>query len=74
MLNNILTEMKMIQLQLYLAKRATKKQKSPRNLTEVESHINHSLNSLNHLLTQVDDFKKIAESEHSASNRTKATQ
>ena len=64
----------MIQLQLYLAKRATKKHNSPRTLTEVESHINHSLHSLNHLISHIDGFKTDAESEHSANNRTKETQ
>ena len=73
MFNNILSEMKMIQLQLYLAKRSTKRHKSPKALTEVESHINHSLHSLNHLITQIDDFKTIAESEHSSTHPIKAT-
>ena len=72
-LNNIQLEMKMIQLQLYLAKRSAKKQTSPRTiLTEVESHINHSLHSLNHLIAHIDDFKTNAE-EHSVSNRIKGT-
>ncbi len=70
-LNNILSEMKMIQLHLYLAKRSTKKHKSPRTLLEVESHISHSIQSLSHLITQIDDFKITAESQHFASNRIK---
>ena len=61
-LNNIQLEMKMILLQLYLAKRGTKKLKSTRiSLIEVESHIDHSLDSLNHLISQIDDFKTDAE-------------
>ena len=61
-LNNVLSEIKMIQLQLYLAKRSAKKICVPRQtLVEIESHINHSLSSLNHLITQIDDFKTDAE-------------
>lgn len=71
-IDNILSEMRMIQLQLYLAKRCTKKHKSPRtSLIEVESHINHSLHSLNHLISYIDDFKTSAEINTSASNRIK---
>ena len=71
-LNNIQLEMKMIQLQLSLAKRSTKKQNSPRTiLTEVESHINHSLHSLNHLISHIDDLKETAELQYFASNRIK---
>lgn len=73
-LENILSEMKLIQLQLYLAKRCTKKHKSPRtSLIEVESHINHSLHSLNHLISHIDDFKTSAEINTSARHRTKET-
>jgi len=62
-LNNIQLEMKMIQLQLYFAKRATKKQRPPKTtLIEVESHINHSLHSLNHLISHIDDFKQMQSS------------
>ena len=68
-LDNILSEMKIIQLQLYLAKRSIKKQHSLRTLLEVESHINHSLDSLHHLITQIDDFKRTAELQHFAGNR-----
>jgi hypothetical protein len=61
-LNHIILEMKIIQLQLYLAKRSAKKICVPRQtLVEIESHINHSLSSLNHLITQIDDFKTDAE-------------
>jgi len=71
-LDNIILEMKMIQLQLYLAKRTTTRYKSSKTiLLEVESHINHSLHSLSHLITQIDAFKIIAESKYSASNRIK---
>ena len=74
-INNILSEMKMIQLQLYLAKRCTKKHKSSRtSLIEVESHINHSLHSLNHLIAHIDDFKTSAEINTSARHRIKETQ
>ena len=73
-LEHILSEMKIIQLQLYLAKRATQKHKSPRTtLIQVESHINHSLHSLNHLITLIDDFKTDADSCKSARHRTKET-
>ena len=71
MLNTILSEMKIIQLQLYLAKRAIKTHKSSSTtLIEVESHINHSLESLHHL---IDDFKTDAELKESASHRIKET-
>ncbi len=71
-IDNTLSEMRMIQLQLYLAKRCTKKHKSPRTtLIEVESHINHSLHSLNHLMSYIDDFNTYAEINTSASHRTK---
>ena len=70
-LNNIQLEMKIIQLQLYLAKRSTKMHNSPRTLVEVESHINHSLHSLNYLIAHIDDFKTDAEIKGSASNRIK---
>ena len=66
-INNILSEMKLIQLQLYLAKRSIKKHKFPRtSLIEVESHINHSLHSLNHLVAHIDDCKTSAEMKTSA--------
>ena len=66
--------MKIIQLQLYLAKRSTKKHTSPRTtLVEVESHIKHSLHSLTHLIAHIDDLKKTAESQYFASNRIKGT-
>ncbi len=56
--NDILLEMKIIQLQLTLAKRSVKKLHTPRSsFTGVESHINHSLHSLNHLITFIDDLK-----------------
>lgn len=61
----------MIQLQLYLAKKSTKKQNSPRTLLKVESHIDHSLTSLHHLIRQIDDFKATVELQHFASNRIK---
>ena len=69
-LSNIQLEMKIIQLQLYFAKRCTNQQKS---LLEVETHINHSLHSLNHLISHIDDLKETAESQHFASNRIKGT-
>ncbi len=70
-LNNIQLEMKIIQLQLYLAKRSTKMHNSPIALVKVESHINHSLHSLNHLIAHIDDFKTDAEIKDTASNRIK---
>ena len=68
-LDNIQLEIKLILLQLHLAKRCTHQQKS---LSEVQTHINHSLHSLNHLISQIDDFKTEVESKHSTSNRIKA--
>ncbi len=60
--NDILLEMKIIQLQLILAKKSAKKLHTPRSIiAEVESHINHSLHSLNHLITSIDDFKTITQ-------------
>ena len=69
-LNTIQLEMQIIQLQLYFAKRCTNQQKS---LSQAETHINHSLHSLNHLISQIDDFKTKVELQHSTSNRTKGT-
>jgi len=69
-LNNIQLEMQIIQLQLHLAKRCTHQQKS---LSEVQTHINHSLHSLNHLISQIDDFKTKVELQYSASYPTKET-
>ena len=73
-IDTILPEMKMIQLQLYLAKKSIKKQNYSRTLLKVESHIDHSLISLHHLITQIDDFKTTAELQHFASHRIKDTQ
>lgn len=72
--NDILLEMKIIQLQLTLAKRSVKKLHTSRSsLTGVESHINHSLHSLNHLIAFIDDFQTEADSYKSAKHRTKET-
>lgn len=60
-LNYIQLEMKILQLQLYLAKRSTRNHKSHSTLLEVESHINHSIQSLNHLILNIDGFKTKAE-------------
>jgi hypothetical protein len=55
---HIVSEMKIIQLQLLLAKKSAKKIYTPQStLLEVELHINHSLKSINHLITYVNDLK-----------------
>lgn len=57
-LENIVSEMKIIQLQLLLAKKSAKKIYTLQStLSKVELHIDHSLNTLNHLITYVDDFQ-----------------
>ncbi|MBU0626039.1 hypothetical protein KKH82_01070 [Patescibacteria group bacterium] len=72
--NDILIELKIIQLQLTLAKRSAKKLHTPKStLTGVESHINHSLHSLNHLIAFIDDFNAEADSCKSTRHRTKET-
>lgn len=53
---HILEEMRIIQLHLYLAKRSAKKSYLPCN-TKMQHHIEHSLQSLNLLLSHIDDFK-----------------
>ena len=58
MKEHIISEIKLIQLQLYLAKKSAKKIHTPLNtLSKVEIHIEHSLNSLNHLIAYIDDFQ-----------------
>ena len=65
-------ELKIIQLQPTLAKRGTKKLHTPRNtIDEVESHLNHSLHSLNHLIAAIDDFNTEADPYKSAKHPTK---
>ena len=55
---HIVSEMKIIQLQLLLAKKSAKKIYTLQStLSKVELHIDHSLNTLNHLITYVDDFQ-----------------
>jgi len=54
--------MKIIQLQLYLAKRSAKRITSRSTPIEVEMHINHSLDSLNHLVAHISSYKAIIES------------
>ncbi len=54
---NISLEIRLIQLQLYLAKKSSNKLTLRKTPTEVELHINHALTSLNHLITYIDDFK-----------------
>ena len=57
-LDNIILEMKIIQLQLHLAKKSAKKIYTLRStLTEVESRINHSLYSLGRLIENINDYK-----------------
>ncbi|MFT7004979.1 MAG: hypothetical protein ACJAWW_002345 [Sulfurimonas sp.] len=65
-------ELKMIQLQLQLAQRCAKKTSTPiSTVSGVQLHIEHSLSSLNQLITQVDNFKTTAETITSARNRIK---
>jgi hypothetical protein len=55
---HILLEMKIIQLQLLLAKKSAKKISTLQStLSKVELHIDHSLHALNHLITFIDDFQ-----------------
>lgn len=54
---NISLEIRMIQLQLYLAKKSANKISLRNTPNKTESHINHALESLNHLITYIDDFK-----------------
>jgi hypothetical protein len=71
--NDILLEMKIIQLHLTLAKRSVKKLHTPQSaIVGVESHINHSLHSLNHLIAFIDDFKTTTDSK-TAQNNNKGT-
>ncbi|MCX6076288.1 MAG: hypothetical protein NTW78_05290 [Campylobacterales bacterium] len=64
--------MRIIQLQLHLAKRSTKKICVPRSaLAEIELHINHSLSSLNHLIENLNDYKTTADSKQSAKHPRK---
>lgn len=59
-LNNIILEMKIIQLQLHLAKRSNKLlQTSKDTQTATQIHINHSLHNLDNLITTVNDYKVI---------------
>jgi len=55
--DNVSLEIRMIQLQLYLAKKSANKITLRKTPKEVELHINHALTSLNHLITYIDDFK-----------------
>jgi len=72
--SDILLELKIILLQLALAKRGAKKLHTPRNaIDEVESRLSHSLHSLNHLIVFMDDFKTSAEINASAKHSTKET-
>ena len=71
-LNSIILEMQIIQLQLHLAKKSSKKLHS-NTTTTTEIHIDHSIHSLNHLISNIDDFKIDAELKHFACNRTKET-
>ncbi|MCW8895024.1 hypothetical protein [Sulfurimonas sp.] len=74
-LESIIIEIKLIQLQLHLAKKSAKKiytlQSTP---SKVQLHIEHSLHSLNHLIAHIDDLKIDAELKHSARHRTKEIQ
>lgn len=55
--DNISSEIRLIQLQLYLAKKSANKITLRKTPKEIELHINHALTSLNHLITYIDDFK-----------------
>ncbi|PHS55308.1 MAG: hypothetical protein COB17_11545 [Sulfurimonas sp.] len=68
----IILEMKIVHLQLQLAKKSVKKLYTLHNTqAEVELHIDHSLEILNRIIYFTDDFKTEAESKHSACNRIK---
>ena len=54
---SILVEVRMIQLQLYLAKKSANKITLRNTPKEIELHVNHALESLNHLITYIDDLK-----------------
>ncbi len=57
-MKHIVLEMKIIQLQLSLAQHSVKEIYSPLNTpSKVELHIQHSLTSLSHLISYVDDLK-----------------
>ena len=61
-IENIILDMKIVQLQLFFAQKSIKKLPRDRHaLVEVESHIKHSLHSLNHLITQMNDLKEKTE-------------
>ena len=69
-LESLILELKIIQLQLHLAKRSAKKTQTLRSaLMEVESHVNHSISSLNHLITRVNDFKTRADLKTAKNNK-----
>lgn len=56
-IEDIILDMKLIQLQISLAKRSAKEIYTPLNTPlPVEIHIEHSLNSLNHLISKIEDF------------------
>ena len=56
---DIILDMKLIQLQISLAKRSAKEIYTPLNTPlAVKIHIEHSLNSLNHLISKIKDFHK----------------
>ncbi len=56
-IDNIILEMKMIHLQLSLAKKSTKKHTLQGTLTEVEQRIELSRNCLSHLIENINDYK-----------------
>ncbi|PHQ58247.1 MAG: hypothetical protein COA30_00835 [Sulfurimonas sp.] len=61
-MEDIILDMKLIQLQISLAKRSVKKIYTPLNTPlPVEIHIEHSLNSLNHLISKIEDFNLTAD-------------
>jgi len=59
-MEHIIIEMKIIQLQLYLAKHSVNQIYSPLSTpSKVELHIEHSLTNLDHLISYIDDLKKM---------------
>lgn len=59
-IDNIILEMKFIQLQLYLAKKSAKDIYTLQStLSKVEQHIENSLRSINHLISNINDYKQI---------------
>lgn len=56
---SISLDIRMIQLQLYLAKKSANKITLINTPKKTQSHINNAIESLNHLITHIDDFKTL---------------